>query len=100
MCLNLYFKIRFCNNSNCSEFTNAISDVTFKKRLYDCNDKNLQGIFSDTNLNYQSNRIISVQKITNSKINYLFEKNILLQPGFEFQPNNTGFFTTEQSNCE
>ncbi len=95
-----YFKIRFCNNSNCSEFTNTISDFTFKKRLYDCNDKNLQGNFSDTNLNYQSNRIISVQKITNSNINYLFEKNILLQPGFEYLPNNSGFFTTEQRNCE
>lgn len=95
-----YFKLRICNNSTCSNFTNTISEITFKKRLYDCKEKNLINNITESDFNFQSNILNSTQKIKNSKINYLFEKNILLKPGFEFLPQSSGYFTTEQRNCE
>lgn len=95
-----YFKLRICNSSTCSNFTNTISEITFKKRLYDCKEKSLNDRVIDSNYNFQSKILNSTQIINNSKIYYLFENHILLQPGFEFIPQNFGVFTTEHRNCE
>jgi len=98
--IQVHYKIRNCLQENCSNFSNILKTSTFKKRPYECSDKTLQENLNNENKNYHAIKIQSSQKIENAKVNYLFEKAILLLPGFEFKTNDENYFLSENRKCE